>query len=109
MRYVAMIGIGLLLAGCVSYADIQARPPVHEGKTSKTPDQVANCVLPKWMESSASTHIVPDGDARVIVVPSNAELITMTLTASPSGAVAMRTQPSMSTFDKQWEQAQTCL
>ena len=104
-----MIGVAVLLAGCVSYADIQKRPPVHEGKTSKSPDQVASCVLPKWMETSASAHIVPDGDARVIVVPSNAELITMTLTASSGGDVAMRTQPSVSTFDKQWQQAQSCL
>lgn len=109
MRYIVMIGVAVLLAGCADYSSIKEREPIHSGHTAKRPEQVVNCVIPKWMETNPSTHAVPDGDSTIIVAPVGNGFVSLTLTIGPSGEVAMRSQPSLSTFDKQWEQAQSCL
>lgn len=114
MGMIAVVVMGSFLTGCVTYSDIQKRALTYSGHTDKSPQAYAECVQPKWMEFSASAHIVPQGENRTIVFPTpgGSEYVTMTLSVdkSPSGSdVSMRTQPSLGSFEKQWKAAQSCL
>lgn len=120
MKLWTAIGATLLagaggLAGCASYASVSDRMPIHQAHSSKSPDTYMACVAPKWSETSASAHILPDGDRRVLVVPiagfaGDQVMMTLTVTPQADGSdIAMRTMPSVSTWQQQWDQAQACL
>lgn len=115
MRYLAALMLACVLSACATYSDVQGRTPTHAADTSRLPQPVAECVASKWMDTNASTHISPDGDNRVVVMPTGggaAEAVLMTLTASRTeqgSHVEMRTSPSLGKFDKQWDQVKACL
>lgn len=88
---------------------------MHVTESAMQPQAVAECVASKWIDTNASTHIVPNGDTRVVVVPTGGgttTLVMMTLTASPTASgshIEMRTTPTLGTFNEQWDQARSCL
>jgi hypothetical protein len=105
------------LAGCATYSELQQKAPLFQGHSGKTPAQFAECVLPKWVDLNASSHIVSDGDSRTIVMPGQGPFANNTvasLTAVPAGGgsdISYRT-PVGSSFPgpkKQWAAAQACM
>jgi len=105
----------LTLPGCATYSDFRDRPADYAAVTGKAPQVYVECVLPRWMDTNAASHIVHDGDRRVIVVPvggGTPTQVLMTLEASPTAngsRIEMKHMPSLSKFEKQWRQAQACL
>lgn len=109
---VAVIG----LAGCATYSDLRQRPADFVATTSKAPGAYLQCVLPKWVDFYAGSHIMSDGESSVLVSPvggGSPDIMAMTLSASPSDGgttrVEMRHMPSLSDFGNQWQQAKSCL
>lgn len=111
----------LALAGCATYSDLQQRPADYTTTTTKTPESYAQCLLPKLMDTNATSHIVVDGARRIVVVPevsggllggSVASHVMLTVEAAPAGngvtRVDMKHMPSLGNFSKQWAQAQSC-
>lgn len=105
----------LLLAGCATYSDVQHRTPLHEAETSKTPKNYVECVLPKWLDTNASTHIVAIGDTRQVLMPTAGDapaLVELLLSATPDKSathVALRAAPGIGKSELAWHQAKACL
>lgn len=114
MKRVLLTVAILALSGCATYSDLRERPADFSAETSKTPQEYAACVLPKWIDFSAGTHVIADGDARVVVSPvggGTPTAVLMTLTASPNASgsrVEMKHMSSLSKFSEQWQAAQSC-
>ena len=114
MKWILVILPALVLAGCATYSELQQRPAAYAAETEKSPDDYAMCLLPKLLDTNAASHVIVDGDARTIVVPVGGgapETVMMTFNVTPRGGVThveMRHMSSLSTFSKQWAQAQSC-
>lgn len=105
----------LAISGCATYSEMATRPVSYSATTAKVPQAYADCLLPKLMDTNAASHIVPRGDGLDIVVPvggGTPQAVMMTFDVMPSGGsttVQMRHMASLSEFQKQWKQAQSCL
>lgn len=105
----------ICLAGCATYSDLKERPADFQATTVKKPQAYLECVIPLWIDKYAGSHIISDGDAKVLVAPvggGTPSVVAMTLSATAgSGAthVEMKHLPSLSKFGDQWEQAKSCL
>lgn len=114
MKYTVLAVALLALGGCTSYSKMQTRPVAHHAITSKLPVDYAQCVLPKWLDTNPSAHIVTVGKTTSIIVPVGGMTrdVLMTLDATRAGdktIVEMRHVPSFSSFPKQWRQAESCI
>jgi hypothetical protein len=108
-----------LLSGCVSYTQMQERPPALEFQSTKTPGAYAACVSPKFMDIwPGQVALIPDGDKTVVTVagPSGAPgagmTATLTITSETSGShVVLREMPHInigSGFKRAQDAAQSC-
>lgn len=111
--FMALLGI----AGCApTYSELRERAPLYQERTTMTPQAFVDCVLPKWLDQSALTHIIKDGDSRVVVMPRDGYVTVprATLTASPSTSgslVVLQTKfysTANSKTKKMWAAAQAC-
>lgn len=62
----------LALAGCTQlmpYRYMQQEDPRLELDSSNSPAEVIGCIMPRWIGTSAGTHVIPDNGSQVIVVP----------------------------------------
>lgn len=64
MRHVTALA-ALLLAGCVSYGEMQERMPMFALDSERPVDEVLGCIAPQWAEFT-SPNIVPDGQGKVM-------------------------------------------
>lgn len=105
----------MALAGCATYSELQHRPADYTAETAKAPHDYVQCLLPKLLDTNAASHVIVDGDSRTIVVPVGGaapETVMMTFNVTPRDGVThveMRHMSSLSTFSKQWAQAQSCI
>lgn len=103
------------LTGCATYSEMQARPAEYVANTTKSPEAFATCVLPKMVETNAAAHVIADGTARTVIVPiggGTPKAVMVTVMAVPRGHathVEMRHMRSLSDFQSQWQQVQSCL
>lgn len=109
------VALVVALSGCATYSELQQRPADYTAETTKAPQDYAQCLLPKLLDTNAASHIIADGDARVIVVPvggGSPDAIMMTFNATPQGGatrVEMKHMSSLGGFANQWAQAQSCI
>lgn len=75
----------VLLTGCASYSEMQARAPTLEWTTEKTPGEFVSCAAPKLMTYWETTKVIPDGETKVISVPLRGGGMLMTITVTPVG------------------------
>lgn len=54
--FAAAVGL-LLLAGCVSPADLEGNTPTISAKTTKNPKSYALCVFPKWQSARTDSSM----------------------------------------------------
>lgn len=57
--------LALVLSGCVSYSQMQAKPPMITATSAKSPDEVVGCIAPRWADL-AQVSVFPDGDAQIV-------------------------------------------
>lgn len=75
----------MLLSGCVSYSEMQAKAPVLELDSAKSPDTYAGCVAPKFMEIwPGMVSVIPDGENTVVAVAAAGGTMTATVTIAPT-------------------------
>lgn len=97
----------LLLAGCASYSERMAQEPMAAGRTDKTPDEFVACAMPVMMNTWRTAVLVPDGDARSILVRDNlTSAVQGALTARADGRVELRGQRG---FRGTWPLIEHCL
>lgn len=53
------------LAGCVSYSEMRAKPPMITAASEKSPDEVVGCIAPRWADL-AQVSVFPDGNAQIV-------------------------------------------
>lgn len=112
MRYLAAIAV-VTLAGCASYAEMQARPPMFALQSDRSVDQVLGCIAPKWAEFTAPS-IVPDGEGKVVsALGRGPEQVMMQASIWPAGegsTIEYRQAGSISTgtFRRAQEAVRAC-
>lgn len=83
-----MVALGfIVLAGCVSPADLESNDPTITAKTSKDPKRYALCVFPKWQAARADSSMVETENGYRLWVASNSmtdELLD--IEAKPDGS-----------------------
>jgi hypothetical protein len=114
MKWV-LVALAAMLAGCATYSDLKERPADFTGSTSKSPQAYLECVVPKWTDEYAGSHIITDGGGLVLIAPvggGTPSVVAMTLTATSMDGgtrIEMKHLPSLSDFTDQWHQARSCL
>lgn len=105
----------VVFAGCATtYQAVNEGAPVHTGQSTKAPEAIAQCVLPKWLGVNAAAHVISEGTTRTVVVPEGSPdvrsvLMTLVITPTQTGSKVEMHKQSMSSFEQQWAQAQECM
>ncbi|QBF27446.1 hypothetical protein EXN22_17805 [Pseudomonas tructae] len=69
---ILVVAVGLvMLAGCVSTADLEQNKPSIAASTSKDPKRYALCVFPKWQASRTDASMAETEDDYRLWVASN--------------------------------------
>lgn len=96
MRIVMAIMGLVLLAGCVSPADLERNEPTITAKTSKDPKRYALCVFPKWQAARTDSAMAETEDGYRLWVSSNSmtdELLDIIAVPGGSSVVLRQRMP----------------
>ena len=92
-----LAGLGLvLLAGCVTTADLEENKPSISAVSKKDPKQYALCVFPKWQAARADSSMVETVDGYRLWVANSGmadELLDVTRTSTGSTVVLKQRMP----------------
>lgn len=71
MRFLMATLAFIMLAGCVSPADLESNKPTISAESSKSPKKYALCVFPKWQAARADSSMVETESGYRLWVSSN--------------------------------------